>query len=107
MHITDEKLKEILTKSGVVDEKTFLDVKQEAGRSGQKVTDVLIGRDEISEDYLNELLEAYYGVPVVDLKKVNITKETLEKIPEAYAKSKSLVLYELDDKKKTGQNSHA
>ena len=100
MHVSEEKLKGILIQSGVVDEATFKSATDEASRTGHHVTDVLLGNEDISEDYLMELLQTNYGLPVVDLKKITIPKETLELVPESLAKTKNVVLFEIDPKKK-------
>ncbi|KKQ22040.1 hypothetical protein A2999_00625 [Candidatus Wolfebacteria bacterium RIFCSPLOWO2_01_FULL_38_11] len=94
MHITEEKLKLILEKSGLVDEKTFESAKEESLRLNHSIPNVLIGQGIISEDYLVELLTPYFDAKIVDLKKVVISQEILELIPESYAKSKNLVLFE-------------
>ena len=99
MHITEDKLKVILEKSGLVDEKVFQSVKDESLRAGQTLTDVLIGRGIVPEDYLAELLEPYFGAKIVDLKKIAVPSEILELIPEAYAKSKNVILFEYDKDK--------
>ncbi|MEK7149768.1 MAG: hypothetical protein AAB757_02235, partial [Patescibacteria group bacterium] len=91
MHIPEQKLKTMMEKSGVVTEKDFESAKEEAFRSGQSILNILIGSGAITEDYLTELLESQYNIPVVDLKKVVIPLEILELIPEAFAKSKSAV----------------
>lgn len=69
MHIVEEKLKSILEKSGLVDEETFKSIKEESLRSGQTISNVLIGREIIPEEYLAELLEPHFGAKTVDLKK--------------------------------------
>ena len=96
MHIGEEKLKSILLKSGVVSEATFISAHNESARTGNAVIDVLLGSDEISESYLMELLQSNYGFPSIDLKKITVPKETLELIPESLAKSKNVVLFEID-----------
>ena len=99
MHITDEKLKDILvTKIGLIDEDAFNKAKDEAARMGQAITDVLIGGNIITEEYLVELLAPYFGTPRVDLKNVIIPNGILELIPENYAKSKKLVVFEVSGK---------
>lgn len=100
MHITEEKLKSLLENSDLVDEKVFEEAKEEAIRSGQFITDVLIGKGVISEDYMTETLQPYFGVKIVDLKKETILPEVLELVPEAYAKSKNVVLFGLDKENK-------
>jgi len=103
MYIKEDKLKVILIDSGLVSEKSFEAAKAEAFRSGQTITNVLIGREEITEDYLLELLSPYFGVPIIDLKKVVIPAETLNLLSEAYVKSKGLVIFEYDAAKKTAK----
>lgn len=103
MHITEEKLKLLLEKSDLVDEKSFNDAKEESDRSGQHITDVLIGKGVISEDYLTETLQPYFGVKIIDLKKITISQDVLEMIPEGYAKSKSVILFDYNKENKTGK----
>jgi type IV pilus assembly protein PilB len=100
MHIKEEKLKGILEESGVVDATVFEEAKNEASRAGQTVTNVLIGRDDIPEYYLIELIQKYFNLPSVDLKTVTIPQDVLHLIPENYAKSESIVSFENDDRRK-------
>lgn len=100
MHITEEKLKSLLEKSDLVDEKAFQEAKEEAQRSGQFIADVLIGKGVISEDYMTETIQPYFGAKIVDLKKETILPEVLELVPEAYAKSKNVILFGLDKENK-------
>ncbi len=99
MHITAGKLKDILVASGIVSESTFNSAKEESARLGQTVPNVLIGRGDITEKYLVELLGPYVGAKMVDLERITIPTETLELLPEAYAKSKNVVLFEYDKEK--------
>ena len=99
MHITEDKLKTILFDSGLVDEKSFASIKEEAFRSGLTVVDVLIGRGVAPEEYVAELLQPYFDVKKIDLKKENISPEVLELIPEAYAKSKNVIIFAADKEK--------
>lgn len=100
MHITEAKLKELLLDSGIVSGDVFESAKEESFRLGQKVIDVLIGRGDITEEYLNEVLEPYFGVPRVDLRKLPpLAHEMLDLVPEAFAKLKGVVLFEMDPEK--------
>ncbi len=99
MYITEEKLKSILLESGLVNDEDFISAQSEAHRSGQSMSDVLIGTGKVPEDYFSELLSPYYGAPVVNLKKETIDTATLELISEAYAKSKDIVLFHYDKEK--------
>lgn len=99
MHISEEKLKSILLESGLISEDDFNLAHEEARRGGQTTQDVLIGNEKITEDYMTELLAPYYGVPVINLKKENIDRPTLEILPEVYAKSKNIILFGFDKEK--------
>jgi type IV pilus assembly protein PilB len=103
MYIKEDKLKEILLASGLVSDKSFESAKAEAFRSGQSLTNVLIGREEITEDYLMELLAPYAEVPIIDLKKVIIPGETLSLLPEAYVKNKGAVIFEYNQEAKSAK----
>lgn len=99
MHITEQKLKDILMESGMVTESVFEEAKAESFRSGQTIPNVLIGNRNITEDYLLELLESYFGAPIIDLKQITIPTETLELIPELFAKSQEAVIFEYNKQK--------
>ncbi len=105
MHITQEKLKSILLESGLVSDEDFASAVDESHRSGQSIGDVLIGEGKVPEDYFAELLSPYYGAPVVNLKKeeVTIDPQVLDLIPEIYAKSKNIVLFAYDKEKGIGK----
>jgi type IV pilus assembly protein PilB len=100
MHITKEKLKELLLDSGVVSESVFESALDESARLGQTLPDVLVGRGDITEEYLLEVLESYFDAPIVDLRKKNFSKEILGLITESYAKSKNIMAFDLDEDKK-------
>jgi type IV pilus assembly protein PilB len=87
MHIGEEKLKAVLLESGVVDEGTFTSARDEAKRLGLTISDVLIGRGTITEEYLLEQLEQSLQIPVVDLRQKTLDQASLELIPEDYAKN--------------------
>jgi type IV pilus assembly protein PilB len=99
MHISEEKLKSILIESGLVNDNDFNLALEESKRSGQTITNVLIGNEKITEDYLTELMSPYYGVSIVNLKKETLDHLILELIPEAYAKSKNVILFKYDKEK--------
>jgi type IV pilus assembly protein PilB len=99
MHISEEKLKSILLESGLINENDFSSAQEESKRSGQTITNVLIGNEKITEDYLTELLVPYYGTPIVNLTKETIDKSTLELIPEVFAKSKNVIIFGYDKEK--------
>lgn len=100
MHITEEKLKNILIDSEIVSEDNFLLAKEKSLRANQPVINVLVGDGYITQDYLLELLEPYFGVTTVDLRQITIPSNVLELIPETYAKSKHVIIFEYNEEKK-------
>lgn len=89
-------MKQILLDSGLVDQAAFQSAKEEADNAGQSIASVLISRELITDDYLTELLEPYFGVPLINLKKQNISQETLNLLPENFSKANGVVLFEYD-----------
>jgi len=99
MHIAESKLKNLLVESEAVSPEKFESAKEEARRNDQEITDVLIGRGDIPEYYLVELLGKYFDVPAVNLMTLQIPKEIVEFIPEAYAKSEHVIAFDYNKKK--------
>lgn len=99
MHITNEDLKSVILGTGLIKEDEFDSAKEEAFRGGQQVVDVLIGRGNISEDYLVDYLAQFFKVPVIDLKKEELKKEIIELIPESYAKVHRVIAFGFDREK--------
>ncbi len=100
MRLPEPKLKSILEESGLVNKAVFESAQNESKRSNQSVADVLIGRGDISEDYFYELVSRYLNIPLVDFKKIEAPYEIVELLPEAFAKSKDLILFGRDKDKK-------
>ena len=107
MHITVDKLKSIVVGSGIVNDEDFQSAREEAERANRSIVNVLIGRGDVLEDYMAELLQQYFNVPLVNLKSVSIPTETLELIPEAFAKTKNIVIFEYDKESKTARAAMA
>lgn len=96
MHITTENLRKLLEDSGIVDDADFESARDESFKTGQAIGNVLVGRGRISEEYLAEIMAPYYRVPLVNLKKITIPHDALERIPENYAKAKNIIAFAVD-----------
>lgn len=94
MHITQEDLKSVILGTGLVTEDEFNSSRDEAFRSGQTIPDVLIGRGDISEDYMVDYLAKYFRLPIVDLKKLELKKEVIELLSESYAKTHKVIVFD-------------
>lgn len=103
MHLLKDDLKKILLNSGLVVENDFSVAEEEAKRSGRTIIDSLIGKGVLSERFLVENLSAFYSVPIVDLEHVELNLATIERVPEAFAKTKKVILFEFDDGTRKGK----
>lgn len=100
MHIPEPIFKKLLLESKIITEEQFNFAKEEAERTDRKLENVLIGRGDVPEKFLAELLGQHFDVPAVDLKSVTIPTGTLNLIPENTAKEREVVLFEIDKEKR-------
>lgn len=100
MHIAKEALRGFLVDSGFVSEADFDGAENEAAHSGRSIPDILIGRGAISEDIFLETVQPYYGVPVVNLHRMQIDPNVLNRLPESIAKTKRVILYEFNSEER-------
>lgn len=94
MHILETDLKNILIKNGLIAEDVFESAKNEANQIKRQITDVLISRGDIKEQYLADYLAGFFKAPIIDLQKITIDQSVLEMIPEYFAKNKNVILFE-------------
>jgi len=99
MNISAPTLKEILVKSGFVDEKNFADAERASTELGRDITDILIFRGLISEDIVGNLISEYLKVPFVQISKKAIAPEILSLIPEKLARTYRMIPLEKKDGK--------
>lgn len=93
LHLSEDKLKSLLTESGVIDDSTYESAVKESDVDNP-VTNVLINRGDVPEHYFAELLAKYTNIPIIELPGVAIPKDTLNLVPENYAQSKQLVVFD-------------
>ncbi len=103
MHLLTEDIKKIVEQSGLVSDADFLSVVAESERSGRTVLDILIGKGFIDEKYLAENTAKFFNVSAINLSSLDINKEILEMVSEAFAKSRGVILFEFDKLKKRGK----
>ena len=99
MNIAPDTLKEILVKSGFIDQDDFTDAEKAATQLGRDISDVLIFRGLISEDVIGKLISEYLKVPYVQISKKPILPEVLSLIPEKLARTYRMVPFEKKDRK--------
>jgi len=93
VHLTQEKLRFILKESGVVNDRVFDSAVGESD-ADNSVEDVLVRRGDIPEHYFAELIAKYANIPIVDLPGMSISKDVLDLVPESFAQSRHLVIFE-------------
>ena len=99
MLISPEKLKKILVGSGYVKEPDFDDALKSSQDQGRDVSDVLIFRGLISEDALGKIISEYLNIPYADVRRLFISTEILNLIPEKLARTYRMIPFEAKDKK--------
>lgn len=102
MHIPKDEMKKIIVGSGLATADEVVAAENESSRSSRSVIDVLTSRGLISEGVFSELLSDYFKVSLAKFESMTINPAILELIPESYAKSKGVILFEYDPKSHTG-----
>ena len=103
MPLLKDDLKHILVDSSLIPADEYEHAVEEAGRSGRNVADVLLGKGVVSEQFLTEGLAAFYRVPTVDLERTEIDAGALQMIPESFAKSRSVILFQFEEARHRGK----
>lgn len=96
MHIPEATFKKLLLTSNVVTEEQFNSAKEEARRSKRTIENVLMGKGDVPETYLAELLADHFRVPMVDLRNIAIPPNVLKLIPEKIAKERGVIVFGVD-----------
>jgi len=99
MRIEPQQLKAFLLDAGLVSEKDFEKALKKAKKSKQKVGDVLVSEDMLTQEQLIKMEAYILGIPFVNLKKETIPPDVLKIIPEPIARRHNIVSY-----KKEGKN---
>lgn len=96
MVISDEQLKELLLRTGIVDEKRFQDVASYAKDSGSTLIDALTEKDIIQDENLGVLLSDYLKIPFVSLSKITIPESVFHIVPERFARKHKVIAFARD-----------
>ncbi len=99
MRIEPQQLKAFLLDAELVSEKDFEKALKKAQKSNQKVGDVLVSEDMLTQKQLIKMEAYILGIPFVNLEKETIPPDILKIIPEPIARRHNIVSY-----KKEGKN---
>ena len=94
MILSNEELKKIVLKSGLVDPIELAQAEKSAKDLNRPLTDTLIERGVILEKFLGQVIAKEAGYPYADLRDHKISKETLELLPETLASKRRVVVFD-------------
>ena len=93
MIISNDELKKLVLKSGLVDPIEFQQAEKSATDLNKPLTEVLIERGVLLEKFLGQIVANKVGYPYADLRDHTINKETLELLPETMASKRRAVVF--------------
>ena len=91
--VSPDKLKEVLTRDGLITEDQFNIFRKEAERLGQNLGGFLVSRNVMTNDYFNRFLAAYLRVPLANLAGRQIEEELLNLITPEVAHRKRVIIF--------------
>lgn len=98
--LSEEQLKNILIKNGIVSDKDdFAKKQKEAEAERMPMEKYLIEKKIVSEDSLYRGAADYFGVPYADIKRGEIPKNILNLIPKTTALENKIIAFEKNEKK--------
>ena len=99
MRVESQQLEAFLLDAGLVNETQFKEASKKAEKTHQKIGDILVSQNLISQEKLIRLEAYILGIPFVDLEKEKISPEVLRIIPEPIARSHNIIAF-----RKKGRN---
>lgn len=99
MRIDNERLREFILDSGLIDKNKLEEVYQESTKEGKQLGNLLLDKKLIDDFNLRKLYAYILGIPFVDLVKSLISPDILQIVPEPIAKKYNIVAFE-----KTGKD---
>src|SRR4030042_952859 len=94
MPVNIESLLKLIEGSGLVKKADLDDANKVAPHLGWDVSDVLIGRNLITEDDYGKILSYHFGISFVNLNNIDIQHEVISLIPEDMAAERMAVIFE-------------
>ncbi len=93
MKVENQQLKAFLLDAGLITEEQFRGAEEIANKTGQKLGNVLVSQDLISEEELIKMEAYILGIPFVNLEKEKIDEDVLKIIPEPIARSHNIIAF--------------
>ena len=99
MRVEPQQLKSFILDAGLITEEKIDKALRESRRTKQRIEDVLVNENLISQEDLIRLEAYILGIPFVNLEKEIIAPEILKIIPEPIARSHNIIAF-----RKKGKN---
>ena len=96
MLISNEQLKSLIVKTGLIDEKGYAQIEEEAKNTDTTVSEALIERDIISDENLGILIADFLKVPFIVLAKTAIPPDVFNIVPEKMARKQKVIPFSRD-----------
>ncbi len=97
MKVESQQLKAFLLDAELVNESQFEKAQQEAKKTNQKVGDILVLNNLITQEELIKLEAYILGIPFVNLEEEKISPDILKIIPEPIARSHNIIAFRKKD----------
>jgi len=98
--LTEEQLKTILLKNGIIsDDDAYKKISAKAETEKIPIENYIIDKKIISEASLYQGLADYIGIPYISIKETDIAKNILNLIPRTTAKENKIIAFEKDDER--------
>lgn len=94
MIVTDEQLKTLVLKTGILDEKGFAAIEEYAKNSAIPLSDALLEKDVITDENLGILISDFLKIPFVVLSKITISPDVFNIVPERMARKLHVIPFE-------------
>ncbi|MDO8470205.1 MAG: GspE/PulE family protein [bacterium] len=88
-----QTLRDLLVREGILDEKTFASVEEEAALKRQDVADLLVFRGLVNSEYLLTIIAKALGVPRIDFTTARIDENALRLLPEDIARQRHCIIF--------------
>jgi len=96
MLITNEQLKALILKTGLIDEKGYAQIETESKNSDNTVSETLIERDIITDENLGILIADFLKAPFIVLSKTSIPPDVFSIVPEKMARKQKVIPFARD-----------
>lgn len=91
MIISDDQLKQLLLKNGVLDVASLARIEEYAKVASITFQDALIEKDIITDEHLGMMIADFLHIPFIVLSKISIAEDVLTIIPERFARKHRVI----------------